>query len=322
MLGPAVWLSFSELLLLMNNIPVHQNAPRNLRRLAAQRVLYAEAKRVLGIQLLISAPAVVVWSILATLYPNLKPYAGLWACSATLLDVLLFGPMIKNKKTTAAKIQEEFDCEVLELAWCDCKVGDRSEPENMAKANSLEREKSEFDKLRDWYPTVVGEAPIHIGRLVCQRANCWWERTLREKYSLGLTSFYAISGALIVVITMASGLSVLNAVTTLLLLQPLIIVGMKTHREHADAAGHADRLKKTADTLWRKSISGQLSEEQATHEARHLQNEIYDHRTRAPLVFDRLYSLFRNSQEEEMHTAAEDLMEQYRRERPKTHGAA
>jgi len=302
----------------MNRITEIQNAAHNLRRLAAQRDLYSDAKRLQALLIIVSTGGVVVWSILALVFPGLKQYAALWACSATLLDVLCLTPLIRDKKTKAARIQEEFDCEVLDLPWCQCKAGDKPEPELLSCQRRVEESDPRFAEARDWYPKAVQTIPLDLARLLCQRSCCWWDRTIRQRCQQWSVALIVAAMLLIVVLGMASGASVQNAVSVVLLIQPSLIFLVRFHKEHHDAAQNAERLRKIAEGLWRRAVAGSMDAAEACAESRLLQNEIFDHRSRSPLVFDWLYRWLRHGQEASMQDGATELIEQYFRERPQT----
>jgi hypothetical protein len=204
----------------------------------------------------ISTPAVIAWSALALFWPAVKIYTALWACLATLTDVLFFTPMVKKKKSAAAKIQEEFDCDVLGLPWSECKLGEHPEPETMSYYYRPQADREpELNSFRDWYPKAVAGVPLHIGRLICQRASCWRDRTLREKYSRASLSFLFGSMLVIVVLGMLSGATVANGLAAVLLLQPSIVLAVRAYREHLESAANADRLRKggrvvAPDRVW------------------------------------------------------------------------
>jgi hypothetical protein len=302
----------------MNQIVVTQNSLRNLRRLAAQRDLYSEAKRIQVWLIAVSTMAVIIWSGLSLANPVLKPYASLWACCATLLDVLVLSPMVKDKKSKAARIQEEFDCDVLELQWSDCKAGDRAEPELLSKHHDKGESDPDFEKLKDWYPANVQKIPLHLARLLCQRSCGWWERNLRQRYARTAMIVVVLAIIVIVVLGMLSGATVVNAVSVVLMIQPSLILLVRIHRENNDAAENAERVRKLAEGLWRRAVSGQLTPDEATVESRHLQNEIFDHRVRSPLVFDWIYNWLRDRHEEQMQAGTAVLIEEYFRKRPET----
>jgi hypothetical protein len=90
----------------MNSIPQEQNTQRQLERLAAQRQLYSEAKALQVINVIISVPLVIAWSILVAILPQMAVYAGLWGLSVTFLDILVFSRIQKSTQEKAAKIQQ------------------------------------------------------------------------------------------------------------------------------------------------------------------------------------------------------------------------
>jgi len=60
-----------------NAIPLLQVAEQQLRRLGAQRRLYAWAKQILAWQMILSVVFVVIWSLFVLWIPALKVYAAL-----------------------------------------------------------------------------------------------------------------------------------------------------------------------------------------------------------------------------------------------------
>lgn len=54
----------------MNSITQEQLEHKQLERLAAQRQIYSDAKKIQAINMILSVPAVIVWSILEELSKN------------------------------------------------------------------------------------------------------------------------------------------------------------------------------------------------------------------------------------------------------------
>ena len=119
----------SDLLSVTPLIAAEQNTERQLQRLAAQRQLYASAKRVLGFHVLLGGPLAVASAFLVLLFPPAKGYVALWGVIVVLCDVLWLTPWQKRLRSSAAGVQEMFDCDVLSLAWNDLKAGKRPDPE-------------------------------------------------------------------------------------------------------------------------------------------------------------------------------------------------
>jgi hypothetical protein len=113
----------------MNDIAKSQNEPRQLQRLAAQRQLYSTAKRIFGIQLLLGGPIAIGWSLAVVASPELKGFAAVWGALVSFSDVLWLTPWQKRLRERAARIQEAFDCDVLQLPWNDIKTGKPPDPE-------------------------------------------------------------------------------------------------------------------------------------------------------------------------------------------------
>ena len=174
-----------------NRIPLRQNEDLQLQRMAAQRRLYSRAKRILSWQMVITVALVVVWSFVERWFPMLKVYAALYGMTAVLLDIAVFTPLQNSLKQKAAGIQELFDCYVLDLPWQEIKAGRRPDAELVAEFSRLP---SGVDyssmKLLDWYPAESGTVPLFLGRLICQRANCWWDAKLRRRYAVLDSSDY------------------------------------------------------------------------------------------------------------------------------------
>jgi hypothetical protein len=279
--------------------------------LRAQRRLYSRAKALLAIQIALSVPFAVLWSVLSVFFPDTKVYAAMWGIGVTLLDLTLFTPWQKSLKTTAAKIQEAFDCDVLGLEWRSIRAGSRPDPEDIAQWSAPSGRDPDAG-LKDWYPPAVGHLPLPLARAVCQRANCWWDAELRRRYARGAQ---AIVGA-ILAITVITGVVGHFRLDQWLLagiapLVPVFMLGLRQSMEQQEAAGRLDGLRRHAERIWDEILAGG-SEDRITQNSRELQDEIFDHRRRNPLIFDWIYNLLRNRQEEQMNRAASDLIEDAR----------
>jgi hypothetical protein len=151
----------------VNSIPIIQNQPEELSRLAAQRHLYSDAKRIFIVQLVLAGPIAIAWAFAVILHPELKSWAALFGVIVALADVILFTPWQKRLRDCAARIQEEFDCNVLDLPWNSIKVGQRPEPELIKEhADAYSKIASRFSPLSNRYPPVVGDLPLSVARVI------------------------------------------------------------------------------------------------------------------------------------------------------------
>src|SRR6266536_4358667 len=126
-----------------NHISEIENAPKQLDRLAAQRQLYSDAKTIQAWQMMLGVGGAIVCSFLTLAVPAFKVYAALYGMVLTILDIAAIEAWQQSLKEKAAKIQELFDCDVLELPWNKLKVGRQPDPEIVASASSKYRHNHE-----------------------------------------------------------------------------------------------------------------------------------------------------------------------------------
>lgn len=286
-----------------------QNNEQQIIRLGAQRQRYATAKRIFGAQLVLSGPIVVVLAVSVLFDPNIKSYAALYGIVITFLDITLFTPWQKSIKDSAARIQELFDCYVLQLDWNQLKVGKRPDPELIKEqSDNYQKRAAKMPPLPNWYSVTVDQLPLHIGRIVCQRSNCWWDAALRRRYASWLISIIIFISLCVLAASLKNGLMLEDLVLKVLApLLPLLVIGMRQFTEQREAAERLDKLKDYAEKLFNDAIDGK-PESEMTHNARLLQDEIFEHRKRAPLIFDKIYKYFQRNHEEQMNHGVVELV--------------
>lgn len=299
----------------MNSIKTEQNTARQLQRLAAQRQLYATAKNVFGFHVLLSGPLAVASAFLVLFCPSAKGYVALWGVVVVLCDVLWLAPWQKRLRGSAAGIQELFDCEVLSLPWSDLKAGKRPDPELVKEqSGKYATWAQKMPPLDNWYPAEAGELPLHIGRIVCQRSNCWWDSKQRRRYATSVIA--VVSAVFIVVLMLALGnrFTIEDFVLKVLApLAPALLLGIRQYLDQIEAATRLDKLKDHAEKLWNEALNGKKSPTYLTTEARGLQDEILEGRRRSPLVFDAIFKWFRRDYEAQMNHGAAELVAEARK---------
>ena len=73
----------------MNDIPERQNKPRELKRLAAQRQLYSEAKKLEVARIITALTIPLVFAPLITLVEELTVYVALLGVIAVFFDLIV-----------------------------------------------------------------------------------------------------------------------------------------------------------------------------------------------------------------------------------------
>jgi hypothetical protein len=291
-----------------NNIPQLQNSDRSLRLLVTQRNLYGWAKTVSVIQIIL----VVALPGILLIIDHLSPACSTWSAFAgvliAVLDTAAINPIKEHMTEKGAAVQELFDCEVLGLEWPEL-VTSKPDREDIA----INASPKEVSLLKDWYPVIVGGLPHAVGRIICQRSNCWWDGKLRRFYGGGITAFWFVVLVLVGLIAIEEHLTFENFMVSLLTpVLPLILWGIREVRLQREAADRSDRLKSFGDQLWGQVMQHTLNDDAMRVQSRKFQDEIFQRRSRSPLVFNWFYFLFRNRFESQMQNSAADMAEQAR----------
>jgi hypothetical protein len=121
-------------------------------------------------------------------------------------------------------------------------VDDIAVKEVLLHYNAHIKIKTNVEKIKDWYSPRVGELPLAIARILCQRTNCWWDSKLRQRYS----SFLRLGGIIvfgtIIIIGYISNLSLIEITLIASGLIPFFQFCIKHCIENLEAARRLDEL--------------------------------------------------------------------------------
>jgi hypothetical protein len=253
----------------------------------------------------------VILAGLAFIINDFAVIAAIFGVASFLIDISLIEPVIKKRKTKAAKIQELFDCDILHLPKSPLKtVDDITVEEVLLYYNAHIKIATNVEKIKDWYSPKVSQLPIKIARVLCQRTNCWWDSKLRERYS----SFLKYASLIVFVVMMIAGY-----ISNLLLIEITLIAGglvpffqfcIKQCNDNLDAANRLNELVSYSKQIWDDALENKYSDDLLKANSRRLQDEIFEHRSKSPLILDLYYNLFRNSDEALMNRSSEILVEE------------
>lgn len=296
----------------MNNTIINnQNKKINLRRIAAQRQLYSRAKTIFGIHLFLSIPVTAIFITIAVFYPFFKVYAAIWGIFLTIIDLAILSPWQEKIRDSAARIQELFDCQVLGIEWNTLKVGIKPDPELIKEESDkyISRYKN-MPPIKNWYQKDVGNAPLYIGRIICQRSNCWWDSSQRKKYAFFIFFTLVVMFSYLIMLLLWSGLNLDDLIVKVVApISPLILLGVRQYREQNAASQRLQKLKEHAGNIWGKAVSGE-DEKVISLESRNLQDEIFESRKKNPPVFDFVFTYLRSRHEgQSAFSAAEHVRE-------------
>jgi hypothetical protein len=300
----------------LNSIPSKQNEDKNLSLLRARRRLYKMAKRYQGGVVLVTLFLPIVSLCAAAFLPDAKAYIAAAALLFGVCEVIFLDRWHKGLMKTAAKLQEDFDCDVLAMRRNEFLEGGPVDHEEVFDLSAKKFSPKEEQQLRDWYPLAVGEVPMHVGRILCQRENLLYDGNVRKTYSHLLRIGLVLLVAGFVVYSIAYGLKVEAILLTVLApATPVLNWTLREFFRQRDTVDTLERLKSEAQKLWKKAIEG-MSEGEAAERSRELQDAIYNHRVASPLVFDFLYRFRRDGLEAQMNAGAAHLIAEFRKKNP------
>ena len=293
----------------MNKITETQSEFTQLKRLAAQRQLYTDAKNVQKIQGGINILCPLILAICVNYLDMPRVYAVSYGIIMTLLNILCFTPRQEYLQKKAAGIQELFDCDVLKLDWREMVAGPQLGVEVVEKyALKHKRKDPDYLKLKDWYAKDIRKLPLHIARIACQRSNCLWDAGLRFRYKKLIRGILIVLTILTIFIGIKGGFSVDKFILVVVApLTPTFIIGIQQYKGHTESATRIDKLRKSAVELWEKALEG-ITPEELTSASRNLQDTIYNHRRKSHLILNIFYNRFREKDEELMNKTVGELV--------------
>jgi hypothetical protein len=300
----------------MSSIPEKQNQQDALKMLDASSQFYGEAKVFLGISMILSGPVPLVTSIITAFLPAFQVYTAFIGVISTLLITLLLVPAQKELQRQAAGVQQLFDYKLFDITDIDLRSSEINRlpgSEIINGAASKYRSKTgSSSSQKDWYPVVIGQLPLHLARLICQRTNCWWDNDLRRKYLEWIKK--ALLGLTVVVflIGLIGAFSLEKLILAVIIpLSPALILGINHYRENQESIANLKLMLEASEKNWSKALEeyhpSQVSNNQLIRLVR-LQDTIFCHRANNPQIFNWFYGIFQKNNEILMNELANDLV--------------
>jgi len=299
----------------MKRIAEIQNEPLQLQRLAAQRQLYDEARRLQALRFFLAIPVAIAWAILANYLWDNNLVSLLGSGVLALLNLYPFTSWEAAYREKAAKIQELFDCEVLQMPRNIDSIGNPPPvPFVVEYAEKYDPRNYPNQPLENWYSGPVDDLPLPFARIVCQRSNLSWDAQLRRRYVRGIVLFLVLLAALVVAAAWLLGLEKLDKLAYIIAsLGPAASLGFNEIKTNLTAASSLERLRQRMDDLWQLAFRGKADEDELTRAARNWQNDIFQHRKNSPVLLRRIYNRFRDLDEEANYKGTDALVAEAKR---------
>ncbi|WP_152048888.1 S-4TM family putative pore-forming effector [Aureimonas psammosilenae] len=288
-------------------IPVVQNTEPFLTLLRARSQFYAEAGKFQQAQFVLTVCLPFIAGLVGVYFDTFRPFAAAVTLIITVVDTTFIDREFRHRLKVAARVCERFDCDLYGLPWKMLVAGKPVDFEDISKA--AQNWKRGDGKLVDWYPKAVDRAPLEFARFVCQRANLWYDSTLRRGYARSLFIGAWLALAILAVMALARGLDLLNFFMSIAPAAPMMVWAIREGLRQNDAATANDTLKGEVETAIKTYISGALDAGAATQLARDIQDGIFLRRIgTTPLLIPQLYHWRRSSMEGQMNDGADALL--------------
>lgn len=291
-----------------NRIAIEQNRPERIVLLRAQRRFYSRAKvlQTVFTVLALALPAIGVF--MGPSVPVVRPYVALISIALLLFEVGYFTQKLRELTRNAAKSQEQFDTEVLELEWSRLAAGSKVDIEDIRDIGAEPFDGKTEGELPDWYEPSVASLPISKARIICQRTNTTYDARIRKKYADYMLFGLFGLGLLLFVVGLVQDSKFESVLLNMLVpFLPLASFGCREYRKQKDTIDTLNTLKSEADKLWEKALK-QTSVAELAAESRGLQDAIYRHRSSSPLIYDWVYKRLRGRNEDVASASAKQLV--------------
>ncbi len=294
-----------------------ENLERNIQKLSAQRELYSRAKTTLGWQVFLAVPVTLILAVFNLYFEvqyqqNIEWVVAGYAVILFIIDSFFLDRSISLKKEKAAKIQEQFDCEVLQIKWNKYLIDEKPDSEDIIKFHNLRVKRKKVDKFKNWYSEKISVIQNNVAKLICQRSNVMYDFALRRKFLVWIISIGVISLIILSVIALMKDLSfrsyLVNAITPFL---PLFTLATKLYQENKRSIENLISAKATIQQVWSEVIEDINNEDISELAIRGIQDRIFLNRKDNALIPDFIYNKLRKGLEEQMYFSVDELILEY-----------
>ena len=306
-------------------VSTRQNEPTQSLRLNAMRRFYATAAALSAGTALAALAIALSGPIAEHYFESRRPWLALIGICFGAFEILFLKQRENALRQRAAAIQEQFDCDVLELPWNPIAV--EKPPADEPVIGAVEGSNSDSEppgNQQNFYSPEVDAVPPVAGRLIAQRANLYSDSELRRPYAVLLWMVALAVPAVLIVWTLASGRDVVALLIVFATALPLVLwAGQEAWSQNA-AADRAQRLRKSADDIWKTLIAEvlrqptweRIDEDRYLDVSRTLQDQLYLHRLESPKVPDWFYKQSRERTERQRSGLVRELAEEFQRAKP------
>ena len=289
----------------MNDFLIKENLPMNLDRLDAQRHLYSKAKCCSYVVAFLCVLIPVILAIIKILIPNVD-----FIIKGTLVYsflILILKPIlnvwIDSYKNLAARIQQQFDCDVFKLAWDEPLCGNQPTFEDIHNAKTEKNRES----LTNWYKSPIEQLDRIAGIIVCQRTNVEYDKSLRKVFEIYLLVISILFASLIFFVGVYQNNNVWDWFLNIVIpFSPLLAWSVDSYRQCDKDVVVLNNLEPLIEQALTKLYNrGDVMESEVVK----IQNFIFLHRKSAYAIPDFIYNWKRKKMEAVSHYSIQQFVD-------------
>lgn len=288
-----------------------QNQANHIDDLLAQKTIYSIAKNYQGLLIFTTVILPILISIIIKLDSNLIDQSNYIFALYLVLGAIgekILEKTIERLKNIAASIQEQFDCEVLDIEKNETINSMFIGKESIRRYSKKARKNTKLvGKVTDWYSLNLKAVKTNIASLLCQRTNITYDFSIRKRYKNAVLILTILTFTVLLIIAFYNDLTLKTFLIEVVL--PSIPVIMFAYKEVNSNIESIDNL-----THLRHLIESKLNEVNINSEIdkallRKIQDRIYQNRILSPLIPDFIYYFVRTELEDEMNYSVETKLE-------------
>lgn len=292
----------------MNEIIKKQDQSENIDRLAAQRHLYTQAKYYSMSIFVLCVIVPVLLSFFKILFPSVNWIAKLIVVISFLLTFakLILGGIKADCQNLAARIQQQFDCDLFSLSWNEALCGSEPLPEEVFKY----KKGVDTSKLFGWYEKEIETLSPENGALVCMRTNVVYDQGIRQYYLKVCTVIAVIASLIVLIIGLLSDSTFWALfIYAIVPLMPIVVWYIDTREQHIKNMKALNRLQ-TLITNCIDKAENKIAVTKA--ELMTIQNFMFIHRSTSYTIPDIVYAWKREEAEKAASYSVHQICEKLR----------
>jgi len=181
----------------MNCINIIQNEHNNIKKLAAQNLLYTISKNIKLLKFIFTVIFTMILNIFYLIWQDNTTLGFIYVFLCFISVLIQFFPfdLFSTKyQRLAASIQQEFDHGLYPFEKNIVKSITQFEIDSAIRKYSYKfnKKKKNMNVFENWYQNIDANLSNEVAFFTCQKINITWESDLRGKYNILLVSFESI----------------------------------------------------------------------------------------------------------------------------------